>query len=105
MRKIRRRYVLLAYSYDGALSKDVLRDILRNAYLSIPKRPNNFNNLFLPLQKGYVIFSVPHSLVDQFKYAAKEEFSKNGSKCEAILVSGTLRVLKEKAKTRLAARG
>ena len=104
MPKIRKRYVLLTYSHD-IVSKDVLRSTLRDAYLGLPNRPTNFNNLFLPLLQGYVIFSVPHFLVKGFEAAVKEEFSKRGGKCEIILVSGTLRALRGKARIKPTAKG
>ena len=104
MPRIKKRYVLLTYSPD-VIPKDILRSVLWNAYLSIPSRPSNFNNLLLPLQPGYVVFSIPYFLIEDFKIAVKEEFSKKGSECDVILVSGTIRALRKKAKTRLIANG
>jgi len=70
---------------------------LKSVYLGLLKKPSKFNNLFLELQNDHVIYSVPHLLVQDFKKAAKEELRKDKIECEVVLVSGTIRALRDKA--------
>jgi len=79
------------------LSRDYLRAKLKSVYLGLLKKPSKFNNLFLELQNDHVIYSVPHLLVQDFKKAAKEELRKDKIECEVVLVSGTIRALRDKA--------
>lgn len=71
---------------------------MKSVYLGLSKKPGKFKNLFLELQKDYVVYSVPHLLVQDFKKTAKEELRKEGIECEVVLVSGTIRALRENAR-------